>query len=126
VLGKAQAVNSVALKPCPICGDPPDRFTVSERRIDVIACRRGCKPNWNHFIVHITSDQVEPLAWGDLGEAWNTIQLYTDEEGVRRISFDRFPGQEAPFEIWGPYFAWSPAISQRRVAERRAATNPTS
>jgi hypothetical protein len=118
-------VNKVVLKPCPICGNPPDRFTAGERRIDVIACRRGCKPNWNHFIVHITSDQVEPLVWDDLGEAWNTIRLYTDESGVRRICFDRFKPHSIPFEIVGPYVAWSPDISQRRVAERRAATKPS-
>lgn len=113
-------MNKVKLKPCPICGSPPDRFTVSECRIDVIACPRGCKPNWNHFVVHITSELVEPNVWGDLGEAWNTIQLYTDERGVRRIRFDRYPGYGPTFEIWGRYVAWSPEISKRMAKERQA------
>lgn len=109
-----------ALKPCPICGIEPDRFIVSDRRIEVIACRKGCKPHMFAFVVHITSEQIKGLGWTDLGDAWNTIHLWHDADGKRRVSFNAYPAGKEPVVPEGPFMKWSPAISAQKAAEAKA------
>jgi hypothetical protein len=103
------------LLPCPLCKTQPERFFVGGQRIEVIACVKGCRPNWNSFVVHIRSVDIED-EWGDLGAAWNTIEVYHDETGMRRVRFDRYPKGYVKPEPDGPHLKWSPAISARRAA----------
>lgn len=114
---------SVALVPCPLCGRAPDRFKVGPNVLrEVIACPRGCKPHWNSVVIHIRSDQVAGNGWKDLGDAWNTIEVYHDEQGTRRVRFDPRP-QGAP-EEWGVFLPWSPATADERM-NRHAAQRAT-
>lgn len=101
------------MKPCPICGCNPSRFfSGGIRKIEVIACVKGCKPNWNSVVVHLTSDDIAELGWNDLADAWDTIELYVDENGVKKVRFDAYPQGLEPLELIavGPYLKWPPAL----------------
>jgi hypothetical protein len=112
-------MSALKLKPCPLCGLPPNRFVVSDRRIEVIACQRGCKADWNSFVVHLTSEMIKGTFWQDLGAAWNTIHVWVNENGRKIVGFEDPPGFQ--FLPWGPYMDWSPEISDRKVRERAEA-----
>lgn len=107
----------ITLKPCPICMLAPDRFFVGRDHIEVIACRKGCKPRVFGFVVHITSVQIEGLGWADLGDVWNTIRIEIGSDEQRHIVFDRYPPGMKPQEIVGQFLAWSPQISARKARE---------
>lgn len=80
------------MKNCPICDCEPLRFSLDGiRKLEIIACQNGCRPNWNSVVVHLTSDDIAGLGWPDLADAWNTIELYVDEDGVKKVSFDKYP-----------------------------------
>ena len=122
----AQEVNTmtVTLRPCPVCGMPPRRFPVRggwnpDTSDEVIACQKGCKPHWNSAVVHIRTGDIFGSGWRDLADAWNTISIAEDSQGVRRVSFDRYPP-----DVWqvvqasstpdGPFMPWSREVSERR------------
>ncbi|WP_157443333.1 hypothetical protein [Curvibacter lanceolatus] len=109
------------LKPCPICGQQPERFTVGKDSIEVIACHKGCKPNWNSIVIGIRSVDVAGHGWSDLADCWNTIELYQDEAGIRRVRFDSYAPGHGPQKIAGPFSPWDRDISEamrlRRVRD---------
>ncbi len=110
-------MSAIQLKPCPLCGLPPKRFVCSDQRIEVISCSRGCKPDWNTFHVHITSEMIKGTFWLDLGDAWNTVHVWTDKENDRRrVGFECPP--KFQFAPWGPYMDWSPEISAKMIRRR--------
>lgn len=112
------------LKSCPLCGLPPHRFPVSGWHLlpgqdEVIACQKGCKPNWNSAPVHIKSSQIVGSGWPDLADAWNTIEVYGEESGLKRIRFDAYSPTmrqivEANESPAGAFCQWSREISERR------------
>ena len=107
------------LKPCPCCGSEPKRFTISAnpKSFDVIHCPKGCKPHWNSFPVHLRS--IDAPEWKDVADAWNTIKAEKDEDGILRVSFDRYPPDYVEFKPEGAWNPWSPEISKQKILERK-------
>jgi hypothetical protein len=122
------------LKPCPLCGLPPHRFPVSGWTMrpgqdEVIACQKGCKPNWNSVLVHIRSCDIRGGGWPDLADAWNTVEVYEDERGLRRVRFQVYTPTmwqivQAHENHSGPFCEWSPMISELRLSYRRPTAGP--
>ncbi len=107
-----------ALKPCPFCQRAPTRFFVG-RGVEVIACPIGCQADWNTVVTHITSVMIEGQGWGDLGDAWNTIEVY-QRDGRTCVRFDQRPPGSPVVEYVGKFLEWSPAISRSHARERAA------
>lgn len=106
------------LKPCPICGQGPEVFFVGSgnNTSEVIACRRGCKPNWNSVVIHVSSSMADITQWHHLGAAWNSLELYTDEQGVLKARINCNPNGFFPE---GQYCEWSLKISEELLDIKR-------
>ena len=101
--------------PCPFCGTTPERFLVRNgihSVTEVIACKKGCKPNWNSVVLHIKSDWV--YGWKDLAEAWNTMEVY-EENGLKKVRFDAYHPNVRPLQIDGPFCEWSSLLSTTKT-----------
>lgn len=102
---------SIELKPCPVCHGPAERTTIygthpscTLKNEHLIHCPKGCRPHWNSFPVILLARDVPE--WDDVADAWNTMTTRTDEAGLLRVSFDRFPPHKRPIIADGPYMPW--------------------
>lgn len=105
--------KTLELKPCPVCKGAPARFSVyvsPGKRSDVIHCPRGCKPNWNSFVVHLRA--VDVPDWDDVADAWNTMTTRIDEQGLMRVSFEAYPPHKRSIVPEGPFNHWPRATSR--------------
>lgn len=108
-----------ALKPCPVCGSTPDRFTVGQERIEVIACPNGCMSHPLGFVIHVTSKHLIPSGYTDIADVWNSMEVTKTEDGKFVGGFYLCPKHMIPVDPSGPYNKWSPAISKRKKEEMK-------